>query len=205
MKLPTASESFPVPSCSNQQGENCARLSYIPGPLFDAGYFDLGMGRGPVARDSRLRNEHPINICSQLIPMVDKPMSPPQWTNTQQATGERLQNLLRAISNNARVEFTLKDQAAMTTLTSRAAQTASFAENLLNRFETVIDYLHKTAVRRESPEQFNARRLAILEGMKVGSFMLIAGGVSQASACDGNMYSICHDYQNALPSTIPLN
>ena len=46
--------------------------------------------------------------------------------------------------------------------------------------EAVIDYLHKTAVRGESPEQFNARRLAFLEGMKVGCFMLIPGGVSQA-------------------------
>ena len=53
------------------------RLPYIPGPMFDAGYFDLGMGRGPIARDSRLRNDHPINLCSQLIPMVDTPMSPP--------------------------------------------------------------------------------------------------------------------------------
>ena len=49
---PAASESTPVPSCSNQQGENRARtprLSNIPGPMCDAGYFDLGMGRGPVA------------------------------------------------------------------------------------------------------------------------------------------------------------
>ena len=139
MEPPTASESIPVPSCSNQQGENRARtprLSYIPGPMFDAGYFDLGMGRGPVARDTILRNDHPVNICSQLIPMVDTPMSPPQWTNTQQATGERLQDLLRTINNNARVESTLPDQAVMATLTSRAAQTASFAGNLLNRFKT---------------------------------------------------------------------
>ena len=71
--------------------------------------------------------------------------------------------------------------------------------------EAVIDYLLKTAVQGESPEQFNARRLAFLEGMKVGYFKLIPGGVSQASACDGNMYSICHNYQKALPSTIPLN
>ena len=76
LELPTASESIPVPSCSNQQNENCARtprLSYIPGPMFDTGYVDLGMGKGPVARDSRLRNDHPINICSRLIPMVDQP------------------------------------------------------------------------------------------------------------------------------------
>ena len=67
--------------------------------------------------------------------------------------------------------------------------------------EAVIDYLHKTAVRGESAEQFNARRLAFLEGMKVGCFMLIPG----ASACDGNTYSICHSYKKAEPFTLPLN
>ena len=71
--------------------------------------------------------------------------------------------------------------------------------------EAVIDYLYKTAIRGESPKQFNARRLAFSEGMKVGCFMLIPGGVSQAYACDGNSCSICHDYQKAQPNTIPLN
>ena len=46
--------------------------------MFDAGYFDLGMGRGPNARDFRLRNNHPINICRQLTPMVDTSFCPPQ-------------------------------------------------------------------------------------------------------------------------------
>ena len=80
MELPVVSESIPVPSSSNKQEVTRAatpRLTYIPGPMFDAGYFNLGMGRGPVARDSTLRNHHPINICCQLIPMIDTPMSPP--------------------------------------------------------------------------------------------------------------------------------
>ena len=39
--------------------------------MFDAGYFDLGMENGPAARDSRLRNDHLINICRQLTQMVE--------------------------------------------------------------------------------------------------------------------------------------
>ena len=127
MELPAASESIPVPSCSSKQEENYAensRLSYIPGPMFNAGYFDLGMGRGPVARDPRLRNEHPINICSQLIPMVDTPLSPPLWTSTQQVTAEQWQRQLQITISNVQVVSTLKNLAAMTTLTSWAAQTA---------------------------------------------------------------------------------
>ena len=84
MKLPTTTENNPVPTCAGKQETNRAgtpTLSYIPGPMFDAGYFDLGMARGPVARDSRLRNDHPINICSQLIPIGDRIMSPPAVYN----------------------------------------------------------------------------------------------------------------------------
>ena len=29
--------------------------------------------------------------------------------------------------------------------------------------------------------------------------------VSQASACDGNLYSISHNYKKAQPNTLPLN
>ena len=80
MEFPRVSENTPVPASSSKQEANrpgTSRLSYIPGPISDAGLFDLGMGRGPIARDPRLRNDHPINICSQLIPMVDTPMSNP--------------------------------------------------------------------------------------------------------------------------------
>ena len=72
--------------------------------------------------------------------------------------------------------------------------------------EAVIDYLHHTPIRNETPEQFNARRLAFLAGMRVGTFMLIPGGVSQAAACDGNFYSVslAGNEGRALPGTVPL-
>ena len=210
MELPAVSESIPGPSRSNKQAVSRAatpRLAYIPGPMFDAGYFDLGMGRGTVARDSRLRNDHPINICSQMIPMVDTPMSPPavdkyptgDWrvaaeastsSNQQQASGIHF----RGPSGS--------DNPYITGCTDCLICGKSLEQI---QDEAVIDYLHKTAIRGESPEQFNARRLAFLEEMKGVCFMLIPGGVSQASACDGNMSSICHDYKKAQPYTIPLN
>ena len=79
LDLPSTSAGIQIPSASGKQEVTRAttpRLAYVPGPMFDAGYFDLGMGRGPIARDSRLRNDHPINLCSQLIPMVDTPVTP---------------------------------------------------------------------------------------------------------------------------------
>ena len=53
MELPSTSESIPIPSTANKQEVTRAatpRLAYIPGPMFEAGYFNLGKGRGPVAR-----------------------------------------------------------------------------------------------------------------------------------------------------------
>ena len=72
------------------------------------------------------------------------------------------------------------------------------------KYEAVIDYIHKTAVPNESPRQFNARRMAFLEGMENGTFLLLPGAVSQAAACDGNFYTINASRQSALPGTLPL-
>ena len=38
-----------------------------------------------------------------------------------------------------------------------------------------------------------------IEHVKGGHF------VSQASACDDNVYTICHDYKKVQPYTLPLN
>ena len=43
-----------------------------------------------------------------------------------------------------------------------------------------------------------------MEGMQVGTFLLLPGGVSQAAACDGNIYTIDHTKPIALPGTLPL-
>ena len=209
MELPTVSESIPVPTSSSEHEENRSgtpRLSYIPEPMFSSGYFDLGMGRGPVARDPRLRNDHP-NMCSQLIPMVDTPMSPPAVdkypTGNWRAVAETTTNNNQQCPSGIHFRGPSGDDNPYITGCTDCLICGKSVKEI--QVEAVIDYLHKTAIRGEAPEQFNARRLAFLEGMKVGCFMLIPGGVSHASACDGNLYSICHDYQKAQHNTIPLN
>ena len=66
----------------------------------------------------------------------------------------------------------------------------------------VIDYMHRTAIPNETPQQFNARRMAFLEGVEIGTFLLLPGGVSQAAACDGDFYTIDASRQNVLPGTL---
>ena len=48
-----------------------------PFPTFTLQFFILGMGKGPIGRDDRIRPNHPINICRDLRPNSDTPMSPP--------------------------------------------------------------------------------------------------------------------------------
>ena len=181
MEFPSTSETIPIPSTANKQEVTRAatiRLAYNPGPMFDAGYFDLGMGRGPIARDPRLRNDHPINLCSKLIPMVDTPMSLPardkylpsgDWRIAAEATTSNSQQHTNGIHFRGPNG---EDNPYISGCTDCLVCGKS-VEQIQD--EAVIDYLHKTAIRGESAEQFNARRLAVLEGMKVGCFMLIPG------------------------------
>ena len=46
--------------------------------------------------------------------------------------------------------------------------------------------------------------MTFLEGMEIGTFLLLPWGVSQAAACDGNFYTIDASRQSPLPGTLPL-
>ena len=70
--------------------------------------------------------------------------------------------------------------------------------------EAVSDYLKKTTIRGETALQVEARKRAFIEGMQVGTFLLLPGGVSQAAACHGNFYTIDHSLPTALPGTLPI-
>ena len=70
--------------------------------------------------------------------------------------------------------------------------------------EAVEDYLCKTPVLRETADQLETQRRAFVKGIRVGTFLLSRGGVSQAAACDGNIYTIDHTKPIVLTGTLPL-
>ena len=70
--------------------------------------------------------------------------------------------------------------------------------------EAVTDTLRKTAVLGETANQLEARKRAFIEGMQVGTFLLLPEGVSQAAAFDSNIYTRDHTRPIALPGTLPL-
>ena len=48
-----------------------------PFPIFSQRYFSLGNGNSPFACDDRVRNNHLINVCCNLVPQLDTSLSPP--------------------------------------------------------------------------------------------------------------------------------
>ena len=60
--------------------------SFATRPTLDQSFFSLGKGNGPIQRDDRARNNHPIKLCREIIPMVDTPMSPHQKRKDQLTT-----------------------------------------------------------------------------------------------------------------------
>ena len=70
--------------------------------------------------------------------------------------------------------------------------------------EAVSYYLDTTAIPGETALQIEARKKAFIEGMQVGTFLLLPGGVSPAAACDGNFYTIDHSLPIDLLKTLPI-
>ena len=72
--------------------------------------------------------------------------------------------------------------------------------------QIVIDYIHHTEYPEEPYYVKEARRRAFEEGLHAGTYFLITRGVSQAAACDGNVYAIPQNaiITNTTPSSLPL-
>ena len=176
-------------------------------PTLDQSFFSLGRGNGPIRRDDRVRNNHPIKLCREIIPIADTPMSPPP---------EDKGPIYDSISADRQGDIT---QQSLDTVTNHFQGMGIETHNPMANYsdcvicgkstvqiqnEAVMDYLHKTATLGESANQLEARKRAFIEGMQVGTFLLLPGGVSQAAACDGNVYTIDHTRPIALPGTLPL-
>ena len=192
--------------CVNMR-DNLARnktfdQKHSPPPVFDQSFFSLGRGNGPIRRDDRVRNNHPIKLCSKLTPLVDTPMSPPPEErgpassfHSSQSVGSCPQQTLDTITNHFQ-GMELSGFGPLVNYSDCGKSTLQIQQ------EAVSDYLDKTTIPGEAPLQVEARRRAFIEGMQVGTFFLLPGGVSQAAACDCNLYTIDHSIPIALPGTI---
>ena len=70
----------PIPAAGTTDSQKrcpTPRPNRPPFPTFSQRYFNLGNGNGSLACDDRVRNNHPINVCRNLLPQSDTPLSPP--------------------------------------------------------------------------------------------------------------------------------
>ena len=63
--------------------------------------------------------------------------------------------------------------------------------------ETFADYLNQTAEPGETVRERQIKRNAFIDGIQSGVFIFIPPGVSQAAACDGLVYSVNYNGENA--------
>ena len=63
--------------------------------------------------------------------------------------------------------------------------------------ETVTDYLNQTAQPGETVRERQIKRNAFIGGIQSGVFTFLLPGESQAAACDGLLYSVNLNGQNA--------
>ena len=181
--------------------------SFAVRPTLEQSFFSLGKGIGPIRRDDRVRNNRPIKLCREIIPMVDTPMSPPPIErgliyDSYSVDGQSKisQQSLDTVANN----FQGMEIETNSPMGNYSDCRICGKSTLQIQSEAVTDYLCKTAILGESADQLEARKRAFMEGSQVGTFLLLPGGVSQAAACDGNIYTIDHTRPIALPGTLPL-
>ena len=178
---------------------------------------DLRLPEGRPNTPESFATVRPINNCSNLLPFIESPQSPPDFERG--FMNESLDDLAATPTNSSVAQIPVLLMTHVGNLPQETAQTNNGAahgyftdclvcgkpyEQITD--ELVIDYIHKTEYPGESAVNKEARRLAYLEGMKAGTFLLIPRGLSQAAACDGNVYSIPQGAMitRALPNTLPL-
>ena len=194
---------IPIPSSETlgkqKRDSTPPRPNTPPFPTFSQRYFNLGNGNGPLACDDRVRTNHPINVCRNLVPQVDTPLSPPINERGPSAELNDSNSLHSGEASSVDSIFShfrgmVVSEEALQVGYSDCVVCGKFVAQIQS--ETVTDYLRKTAVPGETLAERDTRKRAFLDGMSAGTFLLMPGGVSQAVACDGNWYSIAYNHYN---------
>ena len=197
-----------APSTAANKSNEPRRPNLPPFPKFDQTYFSLGRGNGPLKADSRIRRNHPINLCRNLVPQVDTPLSPPdtdrgQYCPQSTSSGSYASDAptVDSMANHFN-DLEIGATAAQSTY-SDCVICGKPTQQICD--EAANDYINKTVTVGETLAETQARKRAFLDGMTAGTFLLMTGGMSLAPACDGNFYTVSYNCHRALRGTLPLN
>ena len=196
-----------LPSTSRKFNEP-RRPNMPPFPTFDQTYFSLGKGNVPLKADGRIKRNHPINLCRNLIPQVDTPLSPPDEDRGQYYPVSTSSSVYASDAPTVESKASHFNDLELGGNLARTAYSDCVIcgkPTAQIREEAVNDYLDKTVNVGETLAETQARKRAFLDGMTAGTFLLMPEGVSRAAACDGNYYTISYSCYQELPRTLPLN
>ena len=161
-------------------------------------------------------NHHPIiiQLCQQITPIPDTPESPTP-ENRGQPDIFRPRDIpyepSPTILNNPPIITTVTDGLQNLTLHPHPQRNEWMTGCLVCGKsydqvieETVADYLNQTAQPGETVRERQIKRNAFIDGIQSGVFTFISPGVSQAAACDGLVYSVKYNGQNASTKVFAL-
>ena len=149
-----------------------------PRRYFDQSFFSLGKGNNRYGSD-RIRNNHPISLCSELFPMIDTPISPPPEdkgpsydSSPNYTVYAELQQSLDTITNY----FQGLEINGNGPLANCSDCVICGKSTMQLQREAVSDYLVKTSIPGEMSLQVEACKRAFIEGMQVRTLLLLPDG-----------------------------
>ena len=171
---------------------------------------EVELGTGPNALGQA--NNCPISLCSNLVPLVDTPLSPPL---SEQGPSHARHDYSCQYNTNSSAPLNAHIQGISVRFGSHCGgpNAAIYGYCIVCgrsyeqiRETAVLAYLESTSTRDESYQEWQRRRNAYLEGINQGTVLLVPRGVSQAAACDGNYYQIPEEYveSNPQPGVLPI-
>ena len=165
-------------ACSSQKRPVTPRPNVPPFPTFGEKYFDITLESGPVSQDGRVKSNHPINLCRNLVPQVDTQLSPPEKDRGPQYPYDILSSSSSSVATSIQAVTSHFDGMALTASPSLLG----YSDCIICgkpvpqiQEETVNGYLDKTVMVGETLAETQARRRAFLDGMNAGTFFSCQG------------------------------
>ena len=151
------------------------------------------------------KNRHPIELCRNLTPIPDSPMSPPIHERGLEVSQEVM---TPTTTQTYPMAAHMRNPVPLDQLKALKFTDCMICGKSTDqiRKETIDNYISNTVKIGETEEQTKAMKEAFEAGMNMGTFIFIQTGVSQAAACDGNLYTIAtSEERRTAPGTLPIN
>ena len=150
-----------------------------------------------IDKSRALNGTERIGQCSNLVPLVDTPLSPPP---SEKSPSHARYDYAAQFDTNFTAPLNSHIQGISVRFAAVYGDCIVCGRSYERIRETaVLAYLESTSTRDESYQERQRRRNAYLEGMNQGTVLLVPRGVSQAAACDGNYYQIPQECVESNP------